>query len=345
MKISRFKQKVIQILFILAVLTVVANIIAAKISVKPGKEKLENIGTNTVNVKFLGALNDFGLQKKWITTLKGKRSGEADYVYSVDVPKDLPIPVILSEIYGTFNTTNVKLKCIEKELGGETTLNILSDNATVLKADFNYNNNIFRNAGSVGILVKDLDLLKKKDMDALIEFPQTFAAVLLPSKNSTSIRDSLLNNRKEYALLLNDDIKDINYKLNKNFSRNRLKLAIRSIIGAFPDAIFYVIDDNSNLYNSAVYSFIKNELLKRKINLVKESSFIQIEEGSREDVSMQLRNIVTPTKTGDQKLLLIHADDFELSRPEIFSLIKVGYKFINPSIIMSNKNKKANPGN
>lgn len=339
MNISGIKQKIIQILFILAVLLVVANIIASKFSVKPVNAKLENVSPDIVNAKFLGAINDFGLKKDWITLLRNKKSGSSDYNYSVNIPKDLPIPVVISEIYDAYITSNVKLACTEEKTGGETVLKINSDNRPVISAVFNYDENISRNAGSIGILVKGLELLKKKDMDALIEFPQTFAAILLPSQNAIAVSDSLLNNRKEYAVLLNDDIKDLDYKLSGGFTRNRIKLVIRSIIGAFPDALSYIIDDNSGLYNSPAYPFIKDEFAKRKINLIRESSFIQIEEGRAGEVSSQLWDIVKPTRTGDEKIVMVNADDFVLLRPKIFSLIKIGYKFVNPSVILADKNK------
>ncbi len=337
MKIDTFKKRLIQILFVFAVLAVVINVLADQLVKKPVHTKLVNISSNSVNVKFLNALNDFGLQKDWIKSIIDKKQGSADYQYNVEIPKDLPIPEVLAEIYGTFNQTKLKLKCVEEVTGGKSLLNISSGRKPVLSAELNYDTSITRNAGSIGILIENFDKLNKKNTDALIEFPQTFAALLVPSKYSLNVKDSLLNNRKEYAVLLNDKISDITYQLGKNFSRNRLRLALRSIIGAFPNAIFYIIDNKSSLYNSAAYSFIENEFSKRKIFLFSTDSFTQIEEGSKSFLTEQLNRIVRPTRAGDKKLILIHADDFDLLKPEIFSLIKIGYKFINPSLIVSMK--------
>ena len=149
-----------------------------------------------------------------------------------------------------------------------------------------------------------------------------------------------MNNRKEYAVLLNDDINDLDFKLNKNYSKNRLGIVIRTIIGAFPNAVFFVIDDASNLYHSPIFTFIKKEFVKRKIKLIKESDFIHIHEGNSEEVQESLKDVVKPTQLGDQKLVMLHADNFEIARPEIFSLIKIGYKFVNPSSIIKNKENK-----
>jgi len=340
MNVSPRKKKIIQVLFALAVITLIANIILAKVYKLPKPEKLESLNSNIINTKFLSAVNDFGLQKDWIKTLKTKKSNDADYSYLINVPKDLPIPVILVEIYSSFNRTKVKIKSTEEKVGGKTSLSLFSGDQLKLTAQFIYKDNLIRNCGSVGLLVSDIDKLKSKDIGKLIQFPQTYTVLLLPSKLSLSLKDSLLNNRKEYAVLLNDDINDLDFKLNKSYSKNRLGIVIRTIIGAFPYAVFYVIDDASNLYHSPVFSFIKEEFAKRKIKLIKESAFIHIHEGNSEEVQESLKDVIKPTKLGDRKLVMLHADNFELARPEIFSLIKIGYKFINPSKIVLNKGDK-----
>ncbi len=340
MNISPYKKKLIQVLFAFAVILLIANIILSKIYKLPKPEKLENINSNLINKKFLSAVNDFGLQKDWIKNLNAKKSTSAAYNYLINVPEDLPIPVILAEIYSAFDQTNVEIKSNEEKLGGRTTLSIFSDDKLILNAQINYKDNLVRNCGSIGLLISDIDKLNNKDIGKLIQFPQSFTALLLPSKLSLSLRDSLLNNRKEYAVLLNDNIHDLDFRLNKSFSKRRLDIVIRTIIGAFPNAVFYVIDDASNLYQSAVYPFIKNEFVKRKIRLIKKSNFIHIDEGNSDEVQTSLKNIVKPTKLGDQKLVLLHADNFEFAKPEILSLIKIGYKFIKPSAIVLNEGKK-----
>lgn len=343
MNVSPRKKKLIQFLFVLAVITLVANIILSKIYKLPKQEKLERINSNLIQTKFLNAVNDFGLQKDWIKNLNLKKSEHSDYSYLINVPKDLPIPVILAEIYSTFYRTNVSIKSTEEKLGGKTSINLFSNNKLKLTARFIYKDDIVRNCGSIGLLVSDIDKLKSTDIGKLIEFPQTFTALLLPSKLALSLKDSLLNNRKKYSVLLNDNIEDMDFRLNKSFSKRRLNIVIRTIIGAFPNAEFYVIDDASNLYQSAVYPYIRQEFVKRKIKLIKESTFIHIYEGNSNEVQTSLRDIVKPTKLGDQKLVLIHADNFELAKPEIYSLIKIGYKFINPSSIINNKTGEKSP--
>ena len=343
MNVSPRKKKLIQFLFVLAVITLVANIILTKIYKLPKPEKREDLNSNLIKVKFLNALDDFGLQKDWIKNLNLKESKNSGYSYLINVPKDLPIPVILAAIYSAFYRTNVNIKSTEEKLGGKTSISLFTNSKLKLTARFSYKDELVRNCGSIGLLVSDIDKLKSKDIGKLIEFPQTFTALLLPSKLSLSLKDSLLNNRKKYSILLNDNIEDMDFRLNRNFSKRRLNIVIRTIIGAFPNADFYVIDDASNLYQSAVYPYIKQEFVKRKIKLIKESSFIHINEGNSNEVQNSLKDIVQPTKLGDQKLVLIHADNFELAKYEIYSLIKIGYKFINPSVIIFNKAGKKDP--
>jgi len=335
MKVSALKKRIAQILFILAVLALTANVIASKILKNIAGNELNDESANIINEAFLKDLNDFGLQKDWIIYKTERISGSKLYSYNVKLPKDLPIPVVLSEIYGSFNINGISLKCLEKVIGGKSILNIYSNNKLKLTAGFDYNKDIRRDAGNIGIIVYGLDNLNSKSQNEIINFPQSFVAVILPSKSAAQLDANLLGNRKQYAILLNDDIKDLEFQLSKSFSEYRLKTVVASIVGSFPDAAFFIIDDNSSLYSSPAFKIVKNEFLKRNIKLIRKSLQTFVPDGSSSEAKASFRHLVRKTHYGDNKIICINADDFDLLEPEIFSLIKVGYKFVNPTLIMN----------
>ncbi len=344
MYISPIKKKIIQALFGLAVLTLVANLIVAKFFKGAIQKKERDYNSNFINNQFLQDVHNFGIENSWIKDLSKDESNASVYSYNVDLPKDLPIPVVLSEVYNSFYLSNVSIQTVEKKIGGKTVLEISSNNHLDLSAEFNYNDNIRRNAGNIGLIVFDLEKLNTKEITSITDFPQTLVAALIPSKEDLKLSLELTANRKEMAVLLNDDIKDADYKLSPDYSEYRLGIAIRSIISDFSNAIFFVIDDHSKIYQSSDYNFIQSEFSKRNIKLIPSSSLDVIPDGSRENIKTNFRNLVLKTHIGDNKLISIYADEFEILKPEILNLIKVGYKFITPSILI-NLNKSKIPNN
>ncbi len=328
------KKRIAQILFAISVIILAANVAASKLIKHNMNGSLKDDSANQIKQTFLKDLNDFGLQKNWIRREVEHSPADNFYSYNVQVPNDLPIPVILSDIYGSFKSTDASLKCIEKVIGGRTILNIYIDKRLKLVSQFDYDKDIRRNAGNVGLIVYGLDQLNPKSASEIIKFPQSFVAAIIPSKSSTQLAANLAANRKQYAILLNDNIKDIEFQLSKNFSDYRIKTVVSSIVGAFHDAAFFIIDDNSSLYSSPAFSVIKNEFAKRGIKLVHESTQALVPDGSSSEVKKNFRKLVVAERLGDNKIICVNADNFTLLEPEIFSLIKIGYKFINPTLIM-----------
>ncbi len=338
MTIFSDKNKIIKILFTLAVIFLIANLVMDKVTTSDKTTNLKNENPDIINVKFLNTLSSFGLQKDWIKVIrKSPEKEKSAFSYSVAIPKDLPIAVILEQIYKTFDTTNVHLDSREKVIGGETVLKIFSGKNLELFADFNYSEDISRNAGSAGFLITGINQLNKKDITEFIKSSESFAIVLVPSKVSAQIVSELAGSRKEYVVELNDDINEINLRLRKSYSHYRLNNAIRAIIGNYSKAAFFVINSQSEIYNSLSGKFIANQFAKRKIKLIPTDSLIQLNTGRDREIVSSFESIMRDTKRGDYKLIMIPAEKFTLLKPDIVRLRKIGYKFVNPSIVLSKK--------
>jgi hypothetical protein len=328
------KKQIVQILFAAAVILLIVNIIVGKTDKVGRNLQYRILNDTTINKKFINALHDFGLKDEWIKEIRYSKKNDVYKSYRVDIPSDLPIPVVLEEINTTFYNTNVELNSDEKKVGGETILKLLVDNDVRLYAEFNYNDSIKRDAGSVGLLVTGLSDLDTNAAARFADVPENFAGVLIPSKAVVPISQYLLEDRKEFVVELNDDIPDLSFKLNKNFSKGRLRDALGSITAAFPQAIFYIIDGSSGLSTSSTYSFLKKELNRRNIALVSGSDISILNGSGNKELIDNFRQLVESTKNAKSKLIMISADDFKIVRPEIFRLIKIGYKFINPSLVL-----------
>jgi hypothetical protein len=323
------KKKLIQILFGIAVLVLIANLLANKFFRKNDlafEEGKEDINTVEIQKRFITSLHNLGINDLWIDSVK---SSSLEFSYRVYIPKDLPIVIVVNEIDNSFTSEEAIVTSEEKVMGGKTLLKIFSGNKMKLASELTYSDKIERTAGKAGFLLK----VSGTEIDSvLLKYPESFALLLVPSKSSAESVQEILNNRKEYVVYLNDDISELDYKLDKGYSNARLKNSIRGIVGSFSKAVFVLVDDKSNLYSSGIFPFVEEELLKRKIKLIKESSLINI--GLEKDVVSQFRSVLNTTPGNKSSLIIISAEDFFTIQQEITSHRKIGYKFVKPSDIV-----------
>ncbi len=322
------KKKLINFLFLLAILLLGANLIASKVRGKRLYQQKEISGTD-INKIFINSVFDFGIKSEWIKIEKknDKSSDSLISQYTVKVPRDLPISQIIQELYSNFYSDNLRIVCHEITIGGLNTLSIFSNDRIRLKSIFQYDDVIKRNAGNIALIISDLDGLNESNISKIILSPEVFTAALIPSTKDTELADSLYSNRKQYAVLINDDINDMDFKLQPNFPQDRLENAIRAIIGAYPKSLFFIFDENSRLYKSKSFSFIKNQLDKRGIKIVLSSSLISLTNTKNEN---ERTSIAHKTDNGSQISIEIPSDAYFTLKPNIYGLIKVGYKFVTP---------------
>jgi hypothetical protein len=322
------KNKIIHVLFIFAVLFLAANLLFDKLHGKKPAENTE-LSIEEINIRFNNALSNLGMSEDWI---KKKKEDEDHTVLQVQVPNDLPVALILQEMNNVFKPDETEFHSIEKTIGGKTILNISSGNEIKLTAEFSYNKKIRRKTVRIGFLVTGLGVKEETD-SLLLNYPESFAALLIPSRSSAEFVKKTARYNKEYIVYLNDEITELGFKLSDSYSERRLKNSIRSIVGSFSKAIFFLVDDNSNLYSSSIFPFIKDEIEKRKIRLVEQSRFKWLtntpEENLASNFSLKLESIAG----GEDELFIISSSDLVSLQNETASYRKRGYKFTNPSAL------------
>ena len=162
--------------------------------------------------------------------------------------------------------------------------------------------------------------------------PESFAVLLIPSKENKKHSKFILNKSKEFAILLNNEIDDLEFKLSEDHSNKRILNSLNSIIGSFSRAIFFVIDDDSELFHSEVFQVISAELEKRNIKLLLKSKFYKLENDEEIDLINNFDSLLKQLAE-DKLIILSSVEEFQLLLPEIARYRKVGFKFINPSLI------------
>lgn len=322
------ENKIVQLLFILALLFLAANLVFDKLyNTKPAENT--ELSFDEINTRFNNALSNLGMSEDWI---KKKKGNDNTVILQVQVPKDLPVTLILQELNNVFKPGEAIIHSIEKTFDRKTVLNISSGDEVKLSAEFTYNNKIRRKSVRVGFLVTGLGKGEKTDSLLLI-YPEAFAAILIPSKSSAEFVKKISKYNKEYIVYLNDEITELDFKLSDSYSNLRLKNSIRLIVGSFSKAIFFLVDDNSNLFSSSIFPFIKEEIEKRKIRLVEQSSFNNITNSPEEDLAENFRLKMEAMASGEDGLFIISSSDLISLQYELASFRKRGYKFTNPSAL------------
>jgi len=322
------KKSALKILFGTALILLIANLVLNNI-----ENEKNSISTKTemsdaeIDSLFRYSLHSLGLLDDWIKESKSSTVGNS---YKVKIPRDLSIPVIIAEINSIFWESDVAINSVEKKFSGRTILEIKSEDEIKLRADLDYYKNIFRSAGTAAFILENFELSSSED-SLLLEIPEPFSPLLVPSTENLLLSKFILDKQKSYSILLNDDIPELKYKLKDGYSKNRLKGPLLSIINDFSSATYFIIDDKSDLFNSSIFSYLKDELVKRKIKIVKLSYLQKLDFSETDLLISSFDTFMKNTAEGESITFLINAENFRNLLPVIKSYRKVGYKIVHPS--------------
>ncbi|MDY0083153.1 MAG: hypothetical protein RBR74_08225 [Ignavibacteriaceae bacterium] len=337
---KRFSLKNISItLLIVVIVLLFINVIVSKLTAKDEQlQNKEEISGVLIDSLFRSALYNYGIEDNWIKkkTLR-QISGDSLFAsYSIVVPKDVPINLLQLEAKKMLWDYDADIISEEVTKEKKVLLKISSDNFLKLAAELSYGNNIRREYGAVSFLVKDIKPDDIEKYSELLGTPELFYAVLVPDSKSKAILNDLKKFERRFAVILNDDITEFDYKLSSSISENRTLLSLKNIISSFYSAAFFIVDVKSDLYESANYKVIEAALKKRNIKIVKSSRFDLLKINSLSPESSFSEFIKTLGKS-EEKAAMISAEDYLLISELIPAYRKIGYRFIQPGELVLNK--------
>lgn len=315
---------------IAVLLLLIAIVIDSYISIDKPELKKKEITSLEADSLFKQALKNYGITEGFISVKKDKTNPK-DSFYSVKVYQDVPISLILLEIENLFFPTTAEIQSQEEVIGGKTITKIISDNHTTLTAEFIYNKNLTREKGRIGFVVYDLDY--SIDNSLLLNTPEQIIFLITPSEESKKFIVKILSAGKRYALLMNDEIQDLNYKIDESYQIKRNKKSFENLFKHFPSAAFIAIDDKSDLFNSAIRDFILKELDWRKAFYVNLSRFDLFDSysGSTESAFGEM---IKAMNKNESKIILINSKNFNELLPLIPAYRKIGYKFVSATELL-----------
>lgn len=311
-------------------LLLIALAIDKYISFEKPELKKKYISVAEADSLFRQALLNYSIDEKFLT-IKRNNKNPQDSTYLVKVYSDVPVPLILLELENLFAPTKAIIQSEEENIGGKTLTKILLDEETLLKAEFIIDRNISRAKGRIGFVIYNIDY--NSDNTALLKTPETIIFLLSPDDKSKNFIKEITNAGKRYAILLDNNITDLNFKLDEKYSVKRNKKSFENLFKYYPSAAFIVIDDYSDLFNSSAKDFFIKELEWRKAFYVKLSRFDRIDSFSS-DPESGFNELIKNINRNESRIVLIDAKSFNQILPIIPAYRKIGYKFVSATELL-----------
>jgi hypothetical protein len=177
-----------------------------------------------------------------------------------------------------------------------------------------------------------VDKLNIKEIDYLVNLPEKFALLLVPSKASSLIKEAALKNNKQYFILFNDDIDEIKYKLDEDYKDDRLIGSVKNIISDFTETKAYCIDMNSDIVQSPIYNLLQREFKKRKLPLIKMDQFINLSDTEENMLAERIKTLIK--NSGKPLVFKIEAEQFVTIIGSLELEILRGNKLVYPDKVI-----------
>ncbi|MGD8305377.1 MAG: hypothetical protein PVF17_01865 [Ignavibacteria bacterium] len=324
------KTRAALILFSAAFILLLANIFIADSGETGNTEQRKNFTYAEVDSFFIISLKNFGLPDNCI--LK-KQASKIPYTYRIKIPTDLSIPVILSEINNVFSEVDVTINVIEKSFNGLTDLEIKSEETIILKAKIDYDAELKRKTRKIAFIIDNFKLLSSED-SSLLDISEPFSLLIKPSSQAVDLIKFIEVKNKTYSLLLDDNIIELKYKLDEDYSFSRMEGPLVSILNDFRDATLIFIDDKSGIYNSDSYSLIKGEFSKRKIDLIELNRLSLLNERDDDQLVNLFDEFMKNLPDNNRAVILLTQQGFKILYSEIKKYKKLGYIVVPPTEVI-----------
>ena len=324
------KQKLVRYLLVLAIILLVAEITVVRFQ-KPKKSvPAKELSVNQIETVFFKVLDEYGIEPKWISKKKAKKSDDDStrVQYFVKFPSDVPIPLIIRDINKVIQKDITGFVSEEKKIFGSTEIRIYTNEILKLKATLSPDKDIIRNRNKLSFIISDAFDLSESNFNKFLSIPHPLACTVIPDGNAIIKADSMRNYRKEYAILLDDGIDDSKMRLKQEYQKEILRGSITNIITSFKNSRFYIVNEMSSLYKSPIYNFVRDEFKRHEIDLVPKSTLVELNAEEDSELYSKLKFYCNDTTGSRYKVFICSFENYRKILPELDGYRKMGNKII-----------------
>ena len=324
------KQKFITYLIAAAVILLIVNITIESLKKQKKEIVIHELSVNQIETVFFTVLDDYGIETKWI---KRKKYKSVDYdsvktEYIVKIPADMPVPLIIKNINKVIEKDITGFVSEEKKIFGTTEIRIYTNEVLKLKATLIPDKEIIRKRNELSFVINDVFDLNEKSFNNFLSVNHLISCTVIPGHDLIIKADSLKDYTKEYAILFNNDISDPKMKLKSDYQKELLRGSMQNIVSGFRDAKAYIIDENSTLYNSPIYNYVRDEFNRQSIYLYPRSELIELYAQEDSELISKFKYYCDDTTGVHQKIFFSSFDNFLKIQNEIEKIKKKGNKII-----------------
>ena len=321
------KRKFIYGLISFSLLLIAANIYIDNFFTK-SEPVIREISKTEIENGFTKILIDHGIDDEWIEKKNVERNNadSINYIYRVKIPSDVSITSIIKDLNETFINKPLLIESTERKNYSNSTVKFYSNEILKLEAYLNHEDNISRKYATYSFIVN----VDNIEINEILKIQIPFSLAITPSETNAKQISRLNELNKSYVILLDDTIDDSKYKLDKDFSKEKLIRSIKSILFSFGRNRVYIIDDNSKIYNSKSYNLLKDELVKRDIDFIIKSSLTKLTADSNKELFSLFEFYSTSLKKKEGKIFLMNYNNFVTLQAPLEKQIKKGDRIILP---------------
>lgn len=321
------KKKIISVLFGIAIFLLIANLVVETFTKKDVSQALPVYSVSEAENVVFSTINKFGIKPDWIKVVKKDYEDQDSlkHYIRIYIPADLPIPLVISDLKNSY-PDSLTITTEETAKHGNTKLELYTSNIQLLQLYFQYKDDIVRPYCSLNFVTEPVEEYDEILWDKITKYPFPFSISFIPSFENSNHIKNLEGLDKNYAVLLNDEIPDNRFKLTGVSSRQRLRGVVESIVDFFGRKSFYLIDDQSAVYNSPSMNFINDEFLTYDVKLLPLSKLVKLTGKESPEVESLLRFYCTSSPADTTIGMYINIEEFFALSDDVKSLRKKGHK-------------------
>lgn len=331
------KKKIIYTLISFTALLILLNVVLGLLKKDVIIVKNNNDVTRLdIEKSFTSVIKKFGIKDSWVKkkNINDKTLDSISYKYKIEIPVDVPIPMILKELSNKLKNGNAKVTSTEKTNFGSTILKIKTGNCVKLVAEINYKKEIFREYSSIAFIIKNLDKLSKTEFDKLLNTPIKFAALLPLQIKSVDIAEKILKSKRTYFIFLDDDSDNIKFELDEDINVNTLKKNVASIVSSFNSPRHFFISNKGTGFSNSFVNYLKEEFKRKGRKVLNLNSFVNLKGENEKDLNSLLGFHLNNIKPSESKTFFIGIEDWDSIQHNINTYLKKGNKLKPPSQIL-----------
>jgi len=327
------RKRLIYSLIIFTLALIIANVFMSSVNPNNPAQKKVSTSIKQIDSAFQSVLKQFEIEDSWQKKIKVNQRlfDSLKIKHKISLPLEITTIEFLAELNGSINYDDVLLKATEEKINGNCEIKIYAEGTLKYWAILNRDVEIKRNNGSFIFLLSNLSKLSSDQFVELFNSPFPFGVLFQPSSENKVVKTACSNSKKEYCILLDDEISEDIFKLDPNFTKSRLKNSVINIINNFGGAINFYIDRKSEIFNSTSYSYVREEFKKRGKELNIFNNLNKLESDSKEDLKSLFDFYYASIAKNEVKLLLTKAENYFVLQSQIIQITKKGFNILFPS--------------